>query len=81
MFDDLIQTDAAINHGNSGGPLFNRRGEVIGVNWALISPNAASGSIGLGLAIPANATAWVVDQMRRHGRVQPGLDRRPGCSR
>ncbi len=73
MIDDFVQTDAAINHGNSGGPLFNLRGEVIGVNWALMSPNATSGSIGLGLAIPSNDAAFVVDHMRRYGVLRAGF--------
>ena len=72
-YDDFIQTDAAINHGNSGGPLFNLRGEVIGVNWALVSPSATSGSIGLGLAIPANDAAFVADHMRRYGKLRAGF--------
>ena len=55
-FDDYIQTDAAINHGNSGGPLFNERGEVIGMNTAIFSPEATSGSIGLGFAIPSTTS-------------------------
>ena len=53
-YDNFIQTDAAINHGNSGGPLFNMDGKVIGVNAALISAANETGSIGLGLAIPIN---------------------------
>jgi serine protease Do len=53
-FDDYIQTDAAINHGNSGGALFNEQGQVIGMNTAIFSPEANSGSIGLGFAIPSN---------------------------
>ena len=73
MIDDFVQTDAAINHGNSGGPLFNMRGEVVGVNWALVSPNATSGSIGLGLAIPSKDAAFVVDHMRRYGRFRAGF--------
>jgi serine protease Do len=71
-FDNYIQTDAAINHGNSGGPLFNTDGEVIGVNWALIQPSSTGGSIGLGLAIPSADAAFVVDQMRKYGRLKPG---------
>jgi len=64
-FDDYMQTDAAINHGNSGGPLFNERGEVIGMNTAIFSPEANSGSIGLGFAIPSNDVKYVADALRR----------------
>jgi serine protease Do len=66
-FDDYIQTDAAINHGNSGGPLFDTRGEVIGVNTAIYTPTEQSGSVGLGLAIPGNDARTAVDQLRRLG--------------
>jgi serine protease Do len=72
MFDNYIQTDAAINHGNSGGPLFNMKGEVVGVNWALIQPQRQGGSIGLGLAIPSDTAAFVVSHMREYGRFRPG---------
>jgi len=71
--DDFIQTDTPINQGNSGGPLFNLRGEVVGVNWAIITPNQQSGSVGLGLAIPAGTAALVIEQMRRHGRLRAGF--------
>jgi serine protease Do len=69
-YDDLIQTDAAINHGNSGGPLFNRNGEVIGVATAILSPTA--GSAGLGFAIPANDARFVADRLLRDGKVRQG---------
>jgi serine protease Do len=69
-YDDFIQTDAPINHGNSGGPLFNMQGEVIGVNTALISPTAASA--GLGFAIPAEIAKEVIDRLLRYGWVRPG---------
>lgn len=68
--DDFIQTDAAINHGNSGGPLFNRKGEVIGVNTALVSPT--SGSVGIGLALPSNDVVYVLNQLREYGRPRAG---------
>jgi serine protease Do len=71
-FDDYIQTDAAINHGNSGGPLFNTRGEVIGVNTALYSPTEQGGSLGIGFAIPGNDARSAADQLRRLGRLQQG---------
>ncbi len=71
-FDSFIQTDAAINHGNSGGPLFDSHGEVIGMNAAIYSPTDDSGSIGLGFAIPINIVKFVVGQLHRYGRVRPG---------
>jgi serine protease Do len=69
-YDNYIQTDAAINHGNSGGPLFNTCGEVIGVNTELYSPT--SGSIGLGFALPSDDVEFAVTELRRFGRVRPG---------
>ncbi len=68
-YDDFIQTDAPINHGNSGGPLFNMKGEVIGINTALISPT--SGSSGLGFAIPSRDAEFVVDRLLAYGWVRP----------
>jgi serine protease Do len=70
-FDDYIQTDAAINRGNSGGPLFDMDGKVIGINTAIFSPTG--GSIGLGFAIPASLAQPVVEQLKSHGRVERGL--------
>jgi len=71
-FDDYIQTDAAINHGNSGGPLFDMRGEVVGVNTALYSPMEQGGSLGIGFAIPGNDARAAVDQLRRLGHLRQG---------
>ena len=68
-YDDFIQTDAPINHGNSGGPLFNMKGEVIGVNTALISPT--SGSAGLGFAIPSKDASLVISRLMHFGWVRP----------
>ncbi len=69
-YDDFIQTDAAINHGNSGGPLFNMQGEVVGVDSAIISPTAANA--GLGFALPAYQAEFVINQLRKFGWVRPG---------
>ncbi len=69
-YDDFIQTDAAINRGNSGGPLFNMDGEVIGINTAIISPSG--GSIGIGFSIPAKLAVSVVDQLRQFGETRRG---------
>ncbi len=71
-FDDFIQTDAAINHGNSGGPLFNTRGEVIGINTAIFSPTETGGSIGISFALPINDAKFIIDQTLRYGRVRAG---------
>jgi len=69
-YDDFIQTDAAINRGNSGGPLFNMDGEVIGVNTAIISPTG--GSIGIGFAVPSNTATKVLGQLREFGETRRG---------
>jgi serine protease Do len=69
-YDDYIQTDAAINHGNSGGPLFDLEGQVVGVDTALVSPT--EGSAGLGLAIPADSARFVVERLIKYGWVNPG---------
>ncbi len=69
-YDDYLQTDAAINKGNSGGPLFNMDGDVIGVNTAIISPTG--GSIGIGFAVPSDAAIAVVDQLKQFGETRRG---------
>jgi len=69
-YDDFIQTDAAINRGNSGGPLFDMNGRVIGINTAIISPSG--GSIGIGFAIPSELAIGVVDQLRQYGETRRG---------
>ena len=68
-YDDFIQTDASINQGNSGGPLFNLNGDVIGVNTAIIGQG---GSVGIGFAIPSNAASDVVDQLIKYGETRRG---------
>ena len=70
-YDDFIQTDASINQGNSGGPLFNLKGEVVGINTAIIAPGQ-SGSIGIGFAIPSNAASKVIDQLVNYGETRRG---------
>jgi serine protease Do len=69
-YDDYLQTDAAINRGNSGGPLFNMDGEVIGVNTAIISPTG--GSIGIGFAIPSDVATHVIEQLKLYGETRRG---------
>jgi serine protease Do len=69
-YDDFIQTDAAINRGNSGGPLFDMNGDVVGINTAIISPTG--GSIGIGFSIPSKLAVNVVDQLRQFGETRRG---------
>ena len=69
-YDDYIQTDAAINRGNSGGPLFNMEGDVVGVNTAILSPNG--GSIGIGFSMASNVVSRVVDQLKEFGETRRG---------
>ncbi|HBF28600.1 MAG TPA: serine protease [Rhizobium sp.] len=69
-YDNFIQTDAAINKGNSGGPLFNMNGEVIGINTAIISPSG--GSIGIGFAVPTELAENVIAQLREYGETRRG---------
>lgn len=69
-YDDFIQTDASINRGNSGGPLFNLDGEVVGINTAIFSPTG--GSVGIGFSIPTSTAKGVIDQLRSFGRTRRG---------
>ena len=69
-YDDFLQTDAAINRGNSGGPLFDGSGRVVGVNTAIISPSG--GSIGIGFAVPANIASAIVTQLAKYGETRRG---------
>lgn len=69
-FDDFLQTDAPINRGNSGGPLFNLKGEVIGINTAIFSPSG--GSVGIGFAIPTSLAKPVIEQLKEFGRTHRG---------
>ena len=69
-YDDFIQTDASINRGNSGGPMFNTKGEVIGINTAIFSPSG--GSIGIGFAIPSASAKPVIEQLQKFGRTKRG---------
>ncbi len=70
-YDDFIQTDASINQGNSGGPLFNLKGQVIGINTAIVAPGQ-SGSIGIGFAIPSNSASKVINQLIEFGETKRG---------
>jgi serine protease Do len=69
-YDDFLQIDAAINHGNSGGPTFNRDGQVIGINTAIHSPTGSN--VGIGFAIPSNQAKSIIDQLSEHGKVERG---------
>jgi serine protease Do len=69
-YDDFLQIDASMNRGNSGGPTFDLKGNVIGINTAIYSPNG--GSVGIGFAIPANRARPVVEQLKEHGKVARG---------
>jgi serine protease Do len=70
-FDDYFQTDAAINHGSSGGPLFNRQGQVIGMNSVIFAPG--TGSVGLGFAIPSNDLQFVFSRLMKTGKIRAGM--------
>ncbi len=70
-FDDFIQTDAAINRGNSGGPMFNMDGEVIGINTAIFSPGGV-GNVGIGFAVPTSLAKPIFDQLRETGSIKRG---------
>ncbi|WP_146604778.1 S1C family serine protease, partial [Rhodoplanes roseus] len=69
-YDDFIQIDAPVNRGNSGGPTFNMKGEVVGVNTAIFSPSG--GNVGIAFAIPANVVTDVVSELRKDGSVTRG---------
>ena len=70
FYEEFIQTDASINRGNSGGPMFNMSGEVIGVNTAIVSPSG--GNIGIGFAIPSNTTQMIITQLMKGGKIERG---------
>ena len=70
-YDSFIQTDASINKGNSGGPLFNINGDVVGINSAIFSPSG--GSVGIGFSIPSNLAKPIIEQLRKFGKTPKGL--------
>lgn len=70
-YEDFIQTDASINPGNSGGPLINLKGQLIGINTAILAPGG--GNVGIGFAIPINMVSKIVDHLSEHGEVQRGV--------
>ncbi|VAW58213.1 hypothetical protein MNBD_GAMMA11-3354 [hydrothermal vent metagenome] len=72
-YEDFIQTDASINPGNSGGALVNLRGELVGMNTAILSPGGSGGNVGIGFAIPSNMIMQIVDHLERHGEVRRGV--------
>ncbi len=72
-FDDYLQTDAAINHGSSGGPLFNLSGQVIGMTSVLYAPGNYSGSAGVGFAIPARVLNFVLPRLEKNGQIAAGM--------
>ncbi|VAW60814.1 Outer membrane stress sensor protease DegQ, serine protease [hydrothermal vent metagenome] len=72
-YEDFIQTDASINPGNSGGALVNLRGELVGMNTAILSPGGSGGNVGIGFAIPSNMVMQIVDHLERHGEVRRGV--------
>ena len=70
LYDEFIQTDASINQGNSGGPLFNMDGEVVGINTAIMSPTGVS--VGIGFSVPSNTAVRVINQLRKYGETRRG---------
>jgi serine protease Do len=74
VYSDMIQTDASINSGNSGGPLLNALGEVIGVNTFIYTGGTSEGFVGLGFAIPSNRVVRIIEQLRDAGKVEPKFD-------
>lgn len=73
IVDNYIQTDAAINSGNSGGPMFNMQGEVIGVNTAILSPYGSGANVGIGFAIPSSTATSVISELKENGKVSRGV--------
>jgi Do/DeqQ family serine protease len=71
-YEDFIQTDASINPGNSGGALVNLKGELVGINTAILSPNGGNGNVGIGFAIPINLAHKIMHQITQYGKVQRG---------
>ncbi|HED34357.1 MAG TPA: DegQ family serine endoprotease [Gammaproteobacteria bacterium] len=72
-YEDFIQTDASINPGNSGGALVNLRGELVGMNTAILSPGGSGGNVGIGFAIPSNMVMQIVEHLEQHGEVRRGV--------
>jgi len=72
-YEDFIQTDASINPGNSGGALVNLRGELVGMNTAILSPGGSGGNVGIGFAIPSNMVKQIIAHLETHGEVKRGV--------